>query len=81
MNQIRFKNEESVLHGFTVETQTEGEKPTLEQMQFLANLKMKRLGTPNPTNRRIARHAVDETNKILKIYDNLEALIVYFTKL
>ena len=78
-NEIKFKDGNN--GAFSVKTYTKGEKPTLDQMQFLANVKMKRLGTPHSVYGRVSRNAVDEANRILKIYDNLDALIIYFTKL
>lgn len=78
---IELTNDETWMSGFTVTDTNEGVKPTLEQMQFLANLKMKKLGTPNKVYGSVARHAKDETEKIIKIYNDLDALISYFTKL
>ena len=78
---IELHDGDNWMAGFTVVTPNEGVKPTLEQMQFLANIKMRKLGTPNPSYGSVARHAKDETNKIIKIYNDVDALIAYFTKL
>jgi hypothetical protein len=57
------------------------EKPTLRQMQFLADLKMERLNTPHKVYNRLSKNAADDIKKIEKIYNNLDALITYFTNL
>jgi hypothetical protein len=54
-------------------------KPTLAQMQFLADAKIDRIMTPHPVYDRTSKNADSEVKKIQKIYNDLDALISYFT--
>ena len=55
-------------------------KPTLAQMQFLADAKIEKIMTPHPVYDRTSKNAPSEVKKIQKIYNSLDDLISYFTK-
>jgi hypothetical protein len=56
------------------------EKPSLSQLQFLADFMIKKIMTANPVYGRTSKNAPAEVRKIQKIYNDADALIAYFTK-
>lgn len=78
---IKFHDDDNELSGFKINnTNPKAKKPDLEHLQFLADLKLKRLGTPHPVYDRTAKGADGEAGKIIKIYNDEKKLLDYFTR-
>jgi hypothetical protein len=77
---LKFRGDDNELSGFTTKPNKSAQRPSLENLQFLADLKLKRLGTITPAYGRISVGAEGEANKLIKIYNDADKLLDYFTR-
>lgn len=71
--------DDNPLSGFSVKKNKNAKKPDLIHLQWMADMKLKRMGTPHPVYGRTSKYIDSEAKKLLKIYDDANALINYFT--
>lgn len=79
--QIMWNDPDDELSGFKIKKNKNTKKPSLEHLQWLADEKLKKMGTVNPRYDRTDKYVDAKSAKLLKIYDDVNALIKYFTNL